>query len=158
MPVIVVGEVPDASVKLNCQLLVRFSSCLVIVKQTMDTPIPVQHIYGFRHVGGGVENDIILPVKVGHGRAVPFPQREEREIVRHALEYQTFLLRLSRLPDVADVFRCDASLEKLVAHFKPSCHIREADGEIRFAVMDEVQFLALRFCQCGVNPTFLQVA
>ena len=158
MSVIIVGEVPDASVKLDCQLLVHSSPCLVIVKQAVDAPVPMQHVNGFRYVGGGVENDIILPVKVGHGRAVPFPQREEREIVRHALEYQTFLPRFSLLPDMADVFRCDAALEKLVAYLVPSCYIREADGEIRFAVMDEVQFLALRFCQCGVNPTFLQVA
>ena len=115
MPVIVVGEVPDASVKHDCQLLVRFSPCLVIVKQTMDTPVPVQYIYGFRHIGGGVENDIILPVKVRHGRAVPHSQREEGEIVRHALEYQTFLPRFSRLPDVADVFRCNTTFEELVA-------------------------------------------
>ena len=36
MPMIVVGEVPDASVKLDCQLLVRFSSCIVIVEQAVD--------------------------------------------------------------------------------------------------------------------------
>lgn len=65
MSVIVVGEVPDASVKLDCQLLVRPSPCPVIVKQAVDAPIPVQLVYGFRHVGGGVENDVILPVKVG---------------------------------------------------------------------------------------------
>ena len=158
MPVIVVGEVPDASVKLCCQLLVRFSSCLVIVKQAVDALILMQHVNGFRYVGGGVENYIILPVKVRHGRAVPFPQREEGEIVRHALEYQTFFPRFSRLPDVADVFRCDAALEKLVAYLIPSCHIREADGEIGFSVMDEVQFLALRLCQCGIYSPLLQVA
>ncbi len=72
MPVIVVGEVPDASVKHDCQLLVRFSPCLVIVKQTMDTPVPVQYIYGFRHIGGGVENDIILPVRFGMVRQFLF--------------------------------------------------------------------------------------
>lgn len=77
MSVIVVGEVPDASVKLDCQLLVRLSPCLVIVKQAVDAPVSVQHVNGFRHVGGGVENDIILPVKVGQGRAVSHPQREE---------------------------------------------------------------------------------
>lgn len=73
MPVIVVGEVPDVSVKLDCQLLVRSSPCLVIVKQAVYAPVPVQHVNGFRYVGGGVEDDIILPVKVGHGRAVPNP-------------------------------------------------------------------------------------
>ena len=39
---------------------------------------------------------------------------------------------------MADVLRCDAALEETVAHFKPSSHIREADGEIGLAVMDEV--------------------
>ena len=158
MPVIVVGEVPDASVKLCCQLLVRSSPCLVIVKQAVDALILMQHVNGFRYIGGGVENDIILPVKVGYGRAVSFPQREEGEIVRHALEYQTFLPRFSRLPDVADVFRCDAALEELVAHFKSSCHIRKADGEIGLTVMDEVQFLTRQFRKCSVYPTLLQIA
>lgn len=60
--------------------------------------------------------------------------------------------------DMADVFRCDTTLEKLVAHLVPSCHIREADGEIGFAVMDEVQFLTFRLCQCCVYPTLLQIA
>ena len=59
---------------------------------------------------------------------------------------------------MADVFRCDTTLEKLVAHLVPSCHIREADGEIGFAVMDEVQFLTFRLCQCCVYPTLLQIA
>lgn len=158
MPVIVVGEVPDASVKFDCQFLVRSSSCLVIVKQAMDAPVPVQHVYGFRHVGGGVENDVILPVKVGHGRTVLRAKCEERKTVRHALKYQTFFPRLSRLSDVGDVFRCDAAFEEPVAHLVPSCHIREADSEIGLAVMDEVQFLAFRLRQCGVYPTFLQVA
>lgn len=58
---------------------------------------------------------------------------------------------------MADVFRCNATLEELVAHLVPSCHIREADGEIRLAVMDEVQFLAFRFRQCGIYSTLLQV-
>ena len=59
---------------------------------------------------------------------------------------------------MADVLRCNATLEKLVAHLVPSCHIREADGEIRFAVVYEMQFLALRLCQCGIYSALLQVA
>ena len=59
---------------------------------------------------------------------------------------------------MADVFRCDAALEKLVAYLVPSCHIREADGEIGLAVMDEVQFLTFRLRQCCVYPTLLQVS
>lgn len=78
MPVIVVREISDASVKLDCQLLVRISPSLVIVEQAVDALILMQHVNGFRYVGGGVENDIILPVKVGHGRAVPRAEREER--------------------------------------------------------------------------------
>ena len=48
--------------------------------------------------------------------------------------------------------------EKRISHLVASCHVREPDGEIGFAVMDEVQFLAFHFRQCGVYPTFLQVA
>ena len=51
---------------------------------------------------------------------------------------------------MADVFWCDATFEETVTHFISSCHIREADSEIGLAVMDEVQFLTFRLCQCGV--------
>ncbi len=57
-----------------------------------------------------------------------------------------------------DVLWGDAALEELVAHFIPSCHIRESDGEIGIAVVGEVQFLALRLRQYGIYPTLLQVA
>ena len=77
VPVVVVGEVPDTPAKLSCQLQVGISSCLVIVKQAVDAPVPVQYIYGFGNIGNRIEDDVILPVKVGHGRAVPHPQREE---------------------------------------------------------------------------------
>lgn len=59
---------------------------------------------------------------------------------------------------MADVLRGDATLEETVAHLIASCHIREPDGEIGFAVMDEVQFLAFSLCQCDVYSTLLQVA
>ena len=45
----------------------------------------------------------------------------------------------------------------LYTSFIPSCHIREADGEIGLAVMDEVQFLTFQSCQVGVYAPFLQV-
>ena len=77
MSPIVVGEVPDASTDPSCQVQVRISSCLVIVKQAVDTLVPVQHVYGFGNIGNRIEDDVILPVKVGHGRAVLHPQREE---------------------------------------------------------------------------------
>lgn len=75
----------------------------------------MQHIYGFGNIGNGIENDVILPVKVGHDRAVLHPQREEGKIVRHALEHEAFLSRLSLLPDMADVLRRDTALEETVA-------------------------------------------
>ena len=77
MPVVVVGEVSDTSAELSCQIQVCISSCLVIVKQAVDALVPVQHIYGFGNIGNRIEDDIILPVKVRHGRAVLHPQREE---------------------------------------------------------------------------------
>ena len=75
--VIVVGEVPDTSGKLSCQFPIRIPSCFVIVKQTVYALIPVQHVYGFGYIGNGIENNVILPVKVGHDRAVLHPQGEE---------------------------------------------------------------------------------
>ena len=62
------------------------------------------------------------------------------------------------LSDMSDVLRSDATLEERVTHLVSSCHIRKSDGEIRFTVVYEVQFLAFHFRQCGVYPTFLQVA
>ena len=144
---VVVGEVADASGELPFKFPIRFSSRLVIVKQAVDAPIPVQYIYGFGNIGNRIEDDVILPVKVGHGRAVLHPQREEGKIVRHALEHEAFLSRLSLLPDMADVFRRDTTLEETVAHFKSSRHIRETDGEIGLSVMDEVQFPTFQSCQ-----------
>lgn len=70
---VVVGEVADASGELPFQSSVCVSSCLVIVEQAVNAPVPVQHIYGFGNIGNGIEDDIILPVKVGHGRAVLHP-------------------------------------------------------------------------------------
>lgn len=77
MSAIVVGEVPDASAELPLQFPVRLSSCLVIIEQAMDALIPVQHICGFGNIGYRIEDDVILPVEVGHGRAVPYPQHKE---------------------------------------------------------------------------------
>ena len=158
MSFVVVGEVADASGKLSLQFPIRPSSRLVIIKQAMDAPVPVQHIYGFGNIGDGIEDDVILPVKVGHGRAVLHPQREEGKIVRHALEHEAFLSWLSILPDMADVLRCDAALEETVAHLISSRHVRETDGELGLAVMDEVQFPTFRLCQSYVYTPFLQVA
>ena len=75
--VIVLGEVPDTSGKLSCQFPIGFPSCLVIVKQTVYALITVQHVYGFGYIGNGIENNVILPVKVVHGRTVLHPQGEE---------------------------------------------------------------------------------
>ena len=58
---------------------------------------------------------------------------------------------------MADVLRCDAAFEETVAHLISSRHIREADGEIGFAVMDEMQFPTFRYRQCSVYTPFLQI-
>ena len=65
MSFVVVGEVADASGKLPLQFPIRLSSRLVIIKQAMDAPVPVQHIYGFGNIGDGIEDDII-PVSYTH--------------------------------------------------------------------------------------------
>ena len=59
---------------------------------------------------------------------------------------------------MTDVFRCDAAFKEPIAYFIPFCHIRESDGEIGLIVMDKVQFLTFRLCQCDIYPAFLQVA
>lgn len=158
MSFVVIGEVADASGKLPLQFPIRPSTRLVIIKQAIDAPVPMQHIYGFGNIEDGIEDDIILPVEVGHGRTVLHPQREEGKIVRHALEHEAFLSRLSMLPDMTDVLRRDTALEETVAHFKSSRLVRKTDGEIGLAVVDEVQFPTFRLCQCGVYAPFLQVA
>ena len=100
------------------------SSRLVIVEHAVDTSIPVQHIYSFGNIGGRIEDDVILPVKVGHGRTVLHPECEERKIVHKALEYQTFLSRLSLLPYMGDIFRGNTAFEKGIANLVTSCHVR----------------------------------
>ena len=47
------------------------------------------------------------------------------------------------LSDMGDVLRGDTSLEVSITHFIPSCHIREADGEIGFVGILKPQFLTL---------------
>ena len=59
---------------------------------------------------------------------------------------------------MADVLWGDAALKETVAHLIAFSYIREPDGEIRLAVMNEVKFLTFRLRQCGVYSTFLQVA
>ena len=135
----------------------RFKPRLVIIKQTVDALIRGHHVKGFRHISGRVKNDIILPVKVGHGRTVPHAERKEREVVHETLEHQTFLPRLSLLPYVGDVFRGDAAFEKRVAHFITSCHVRETDSEERSAVIGKMEFLAFSFCQFDIDTPSLQV-
>ena len=124
---VVVGEIADTSAKLPLQFPVRLSSCLVIVKQAVNALISVQHIHGFGNIGNRIEDDVILPVKVGHGRAVLYTQREKGKIVRHPLEHEAFLPRLSLLPDMADVLWGDTAFEERIAHLIASCHIRKAD-------------------------------
>ena len=77
MSVVVIGEIPDTTAELPCQFQVGISSCLVIVKQAVDALVAVQHVHGFGNIGNRIKDDVILPVKVGHDRAVLHPQREE---------------------------------------------------------------------------------
>ena len=75
--VVVVGKVADASGKLFFQFPICFPPCLVIVEQAVDMLVSMQHVNGFGDIGNRIENDVILPVKAGHGRVVLHPQREE---------------------------------------------------------------------------------
>ena len=135
----------------QCNSLCRLIPRLVIVKHTVDAFIWVQHVNGFRHVDSRVEYDIILSVKVGHGRTVLHPEREERKIIHKTLEYQTFLSRLSLLPYMGDVFRGDAAFEKGIANLVTSCHIRETDSKERSAVICKMEFLTFSFCQFDID-------
>ena len=135
----------------------RFISSLVIVKHTVDAFIRVQHVNGFRHVDSRIKNDIVLSVKVGHGRAVLHPEREERKIVHKPLEYQTLLSRLSLLPYMGDVFRGNAAFEKGIANLVTSCHVRETDSKERSAVIGKMEFLTFSFCQFDIDTPSLQI-
>ena len=132
-------------------------ACRVVVEQAVDALIQPQCVNGFRHVGGGVEYDVVLPVKVGHGGAVLHPEREEREVVHEPLEHQAFFPLFPLLPDVGDVLRRDAALEEGVAHLVAARHIRETNGEVGLAVVGEAQFPAFSFRQSGVDASPLQV-
>lgn len=70
---VIVGEVTEASGKLFSQFLICPYPCLVIVEQAVDALISVQRIYGFGNIGNRIEDNVILPVKVRHGRAVLHP-------------------------------------------------------------------------------------
>ena len=70
---VIVGEVTEASGKLFSQFLICPYPCLVIVEQAVDELISVQRIYGFGNIGNRIEDNVILPVKVRHGRAVLHP-------------------------------------------------------------------------------------
>ena len=102
-------------------------------------------------------NDIVLSVKVGHGRAVLHPEREERKIVHKPLEYQTLLSRLSLLPYMGDVFRGNTAFEKGIANLVTSCHVRETDSKERSAVIGKMEFLTFSFCQFRIYPPLPQI-
>ena len=50
------------------------------------------------------------------------------------------------------------SFEKGVAHLVAACHVREADSEIRLAVVGEMEFLTFSFRQFDIDTPSLQVA
>ncbi len=70
---VIVGEVTDAVWKLFPQSLICPCPRLVIVEQAVDALITAQRIYGFGNIGNRIEDDVILPVKVRHSRAVLHP-------------------------------------------------------------------------------------
>ena len=63
---------------------------------------------------------------------------KEREVIHKPLEKITHVSGFSLLSDMGDVLRGYTTLIIAVANFKPSCHVRETDGEIGLVVMDEV--------------------
>lgn len=66
--VVVVGIVADTSGKLFFQFPICLPSSHVIVEQAVDAFILPQCVNGFLYIGGGVEYDVILPVKVGQDK------------------------------------------------------------------------------------------
>ena len=157
IPCIVNRHILQAVTQHPLQVGVCVPSCCVIVKETADSGIGCQYAFRFREVGNGVENDVILCIQSWVLRIVLYSDGQEREIIHEALEKITDGSWLFLLSDMGDVLRGDTSLEVSITHFIPSCHIREADGEIGFVGILKPQFLTLPFGEFNVYPPFLQI-
>ena len=65
---VIVREIPYPIGVFRCDGLRCPDACPVIVEQAVDAFILPQCVNGFLYIGGGVEYDVILPVKVGQDK------------------------------------------------------------------------------------------
>lgn len=87
--------------------------------------IAAQWVNGFGKIGYGVQDKIVLFVKIGTSGTAFLPCGQE-EIVHESLEYETRFSRITVLPYMSNAFRCDAAFEILIAYLVPS----EAFGKL----------------------------
>ena len=151
------GLVGKAFSESYSQMFTGCPSCRVIVKETVYSGVVCQYAHRLCEIGNGVQYDIVLRSQSGALRIVPHSDGKEREVIHEALEKITHTSWLSLLSDMCDVFRGKASLEIAVAHLIAPCHVREADGEIGFALVLKTEFPAYPFGEFGIYPTLLQI-
>ena len=154
---VVYGLVEKAFTEPCLQTFTGCPFCRVIVEETADSGVVSQYALRLCEIGNGVQYDIVLRGQSGVLRIVPHTDGKKREIIHEALEKITDGSWLFLLSDMGDVLRGDTSLEVSITHFIPSCHIREADGEIGFVGILKPQFLTLPFGEFNVYPPFLQI-
>lgn len=139
------------------QMFTGCPSCRVIVKETADFGIVSQYAFRLCEIGNGVQDDIILRGQSGELRIVPCTESKEREVIHEALEKITHTSWLSTLSDMGDVLWSNTTFEVSVTHFIAPCHVREADGEVRFALVLEMEFPTFPLGEFGAYPTLLQI-
>lgn len=157
VPTVVYGLVGKAFPELCLQMLTDCPSCRVIVKETADSGIGRQYPLRLCEIGNGVQYDIILRGQSWALRIVPHTDGKEREVIHEALKKIAHTAWLSTLSDMSDVLWSNTSLEISVAHFIAICHIREADGEVRFAFVLEMELPTFPFGEFGAYPSLLQI-
>lgn len=138
-------------------MLTGCTSCRVIVKETTDFGIISQYVLRLCEIGNGVQYDVVLRGQSGVLRIVPYADGKKREVIYEALEKITHTSWLSLLSDMGDVLWSDTTFEVSVAHLIAPSHIREADGEIGFALVLKTEFPAYPFGEFSVYPTLLQI-
>ena len=138
-------------------MLTGCPSCRVIVKETADLGIGRQYTLRLCEIGNGVQDDIVLRGQSGALRIVPCTESKEREVIHETLKKIAHTSWLSLLSNMGDVLWSDTAFEIAIAHLIASCHVREADGEVWFALVLEMEFPTFPLGKFGAYPSLLQV-
>ena len=130
---------------------------MVVVKETAYPRVLSQQLFRLADVGNGVKHHVILLGQSWVVGVVVCADGKEREVIHEALEKIAHTSWFSLLSDIGDVFRSYTTLVIAVAHLKPSCHVREADGEIGLVGIHKPKFLAFSFGKFYVYSSLLQI-